>query len=170
MAFLFTGTRSSETPPTGIVRFSSRFQFSFSCGNVWFTWFIDESREWEEAVRDGGRAPRARHREAAGRSIAVPSIGTQNLPVRLATAVAAAWRRRDASGLGATSGAVLARLGRRAGTGPPPGMVLTCTRTADSNRKALKASFQRADYQSAEFRRRESNPRPRDYESRALSN
>lgn len=38
-------------------------------------------------------------------------------------------------------------------------MMLTCTRTADSNRKALKASFQRADFQSAEFRRRESNPR-----------
>lgn len=129
------------------------------CGNVWFTWFIDESREWEEAVRDGGRVPRARHREAAGRSIAVPSIGTRNLPVRLATAVPAAWRRRGTSALGAASGAVLARLGRRAGTGPPPGMMLTCTRTADSNRKALNASFQRADFQSAEFRRRESNPR-----------
>ena len=79
-----------------------------------------------------------RHREAAGRSIAVPSIGTRNLPVRLATAVAAAWRRRGTSGLGATSGAVLARLGRRADTGPPPGMVLTCTRTAESNRKAVR--------------------------------
>ena len=49
--------------------------------------------------------------------------------------------------------------GRHARTGPPPGMVLTCTRTADSNRKALEAPFQRADFHSAEFRRRESNPR-----------
>ena len=29
--------------------------------------------------------------------------------------------------------------GRHASTGPPPGMALTCTRTADSNRKALQA-------------------------------
>lgn len=69
--------------------------------------FIGKCRKWEEATHDGGRVPRVRDREAAGRWIAFPSIGAQNFPVRFATAVAAAWRQRGTSALEAASGAVL---------------------------------------------------------------
>ena len=136
MAFLFTGTRLRETPPTGVVRSSAWIELSSSGWKRWIERVSSSGSEmdWEGGPRRRAGAAGAPPRGRWPATIRSPGCGASG-SVRGHRAAGLTTARRIGARGRVRRRARVSRWAARA-PGRLPVVMLTCIRTADSNRKA----------------------------------